>query len=102
MEYHPDHQRTPSVLSPEQVREALTELDTKLDTLRRRARATAADSPHTYHAHIATLERKRTLLGERATAAQGAGHDAQQASSLWSEFKSGVDVLRQDLKELLD
>lgn len=102
MEYHPDHQRAPRALSPDQVREALTELDTKLDTLRRRARATAADSPHTYHAHIATLERKRELLGHSATAAQKAGPDEPQANSLWTEFKSGVDTLRQDLKDLLD
>ena len=102
MEYHPDHQRAPRALNPDQVRDALTELDTKLATLRRRVRATAADSPHHYHSHIAALERKRTLLDDHAHAAHGAAHDAPRAESLWHEFKSGVDTLRQDLKELLD
>jgi len=103
MEYHPEHMRAPRNLSADQVREALEELDAKLDTLRRRARATAADSQHNYHQHIASLERKREQLQHSFTAAQQADGTAQSgSSSLWTELKTGIDTLRQDLKNLLD
>ncbi len=99
MEISPDHQRVPRNLSAAQAQEALVELDAKLDTLRRRAHATAADSAsvHTYHEHIAGLERKRALLQTLLTQA-GSGPAGE---SVWADLKSGIETLRQDLKSLL-
>lgn len=98
----PDHQRAPRHLTAAQVREALTELDAKLDTLRRRAHATAADSApiHTYHEHVASLERKRELLTALLTRADT--EKSGEGDSVWADLKSGIDTLRQDLKRLLD
>ncbi|MBC7449363.1 MAG: hypothetical protein H7330_15020 [Hymenobacteraceae bacterium] len=100
MEIPPDHQRVPRHLSAAQAQEALTELDAKLATLRRRVHATAADSAtvHTYHEHIAGLERKRGLLQTLLAQAGSAAED----ESVWTDLKSGIDTLRQDLKRLLD
>jgi outer membrane murein-binding lipoprotein Lpp len=102
MEYHPDHQRPPRHLSAEQTHDALTELDAKLDTLRRRVHATAADSAHThtYHAHIAALERKRELL--HAAFQQAQQTPAPSGGSMWADLKSGIDTFRQDLQNLVD
>lgn len=100
MEYHPEHQRATRQFSAEQLRDALDELDAKLDTLRRRVRATAADSQHTYHAHIATLERKRALLTEQVNAARS--QTGESDGSVWQDIRSGIDTLRQDLKKMLD
>ena len=103
MDHHPDHQRAPRCLTPVQAREALTELDSKLDTLRRRAQATAApgaaDTPtHTYHQHIAVLERKRELLQETYLATT----TAPVSITAWAELLAGIDTLRQEAKKLLD
>ena len=100
MEIQPDHQRAPRNLTAAQAQEALTELDAKLDTLRRRAQATAADSAstHTYREHIAGLERKRALLQTNLRAAAR----APQGDSVWADLKSGIETLRQDLLRLLD
>lgn len=100
MDIQPDHQRAPRHLSAAQAQEALAELDAKLDTLRRRAHATAADSAstHTYHEHIAGLERKRALLQTNLTAATR----SPEGASVWDDLKSGIDTLRQDLLRLLD
>lgn len=102
MEYHPENHRAPRHLSVEQAREALDELDIKLDVLRRRARATAVDSPHTYHQHIAVLERKRELLHSSFEQVRQVDGDKPDGESLWSDLKSGIDTLRQDLKDLMD
>lgn len=104
MQYHPEHHRAPQHLSVEQAREALDELDNKLEVLRRRVRATAADSAHTYHQHIAALERKRELLRASFEQVRQAAGDDNKAGgdSLWTDLKSGIDTLRQDLKDLLD
>ncbi len=102
MDYHPDHQRAPRHLSTEHVREALTELDAKLDTLRRRVHATAAESAntHTYHEHIAALERKRELL--HTSFRQAEQTSSPSDGSIWSDLKSGIDTFRQDLQKLID
>lgn len=96
----PDHQRAPRHLSAAQVQEALSELDAKIDTLRRRAHATAADSPatHTYHEHLAGLERKRALLQAGLRDANA----APEGESVWADLKSGVETLRQDIARLFD
>jgi hypothetical protein len=100
----PEHQRAPQHLSADQVREALEELDAKLDTLRRRAHATAADSApiHTYHEHVASLERKRELLQEQLLRAGAAPESESGSESIWTDLKVGIETLRQDLKRLLD
>lgn len=100
METLPHHPRPPRHLTATQTHEALAELDAKLDTLRRRAQATAADSPstHTYHEHIAGLERKRALLQTTLRDADS----APEGESVWADLKSGIETLRQDLKRLLD
>ena len=100
MEIPPQHQRAPRHLTATQAQDALTELDAKLDTLRRRAHATAADSAatHTYHVHIAGLERKRALLHANFLQA----HPAPEGTSVWAELKSGIETLRHDLGQLLD
>ena len=99
MDIQPDHQRAPRHLTAPQAQEALAELDNKLDTLRRRAQGTAADSAatHTYHEHIAGLERKRALL--QATLADATR--APEGESVWADLKSGIETLRQDLLRML-
>lgn len=100
MEIPPHHQRTPRHLTAAQAQDALTELDAKLDTLRRRAQATAAESAatHTYHEHIAGLERKRALLHTNFVQAR----PAPEGHSVWQDLKTGIDTLRHDLAQLLD
>ncbi|RYU79572.1 hypothetical protein [Hymenobacter persicinus] len=98
----PENVRVPQHLNEEAVRQALDELDGKIKTLRNRAHATAANSPHTYHAHIAALEVKRAklaeLLGPRS--APGTPPPAREASA-WDEIMRGIDNLREDLRHIL-
>ena len=82
--------RAPDHLTKEEVQKSLAELDSKIKTLRGRINATAADSNHTYHEHIAALERKRELIAEKL-------NDTEDSQSKWHELKSGLDNLKDDI-----
>ncbi|KAA9339155.1 hypothetical protein F0P96_00540 [Hymenobacter busanensis] len=93
---HPENMRAPGHLSPNELRQALDELDAKIKTLNARANATTADSPHHYHEHAAALEAKRSKLAEQL------GSTADDApGSVWSDIKRGIDVLRQDISKFI-
>lgn len=99
--------RAPAHLTAEDLRQALTELDAKIQTLRNRAHATAANSQNTYHQHADALEAKRARLVERlgpdaatpATPSEPAG--AEQDRSTWDEIWHGIENLRQDLRNII-
>ncbi|MBG8555859.1 hypothetical protein [Hymenobacter guriensis] len=100
----PQHMRVPENLSDAHLRQALTELDEKIKTLRNRAHTTTANSSHTYHEHIAALEVKRAKLLERlgpADAASGTDQPDQANRSTWEEIWQGVENLRNDLRNLI-
>lgn len=89
--------RAPVHLSPNELRQALDELDAKIKTLNARANATTAQSPHHYHEHAAALEAKRSKL-----AAQLGSADATDThGSVWTDLKRGIDALRDDISKLL-
>ncbi|MEJ8802095.1 hypothetical protein [Pontibacter sp. H249] len=93
--YHlnPEHMRAPNHLTKEEVQKSLDELDSKIKTLRGRVNATTADSNHTYHEHIAALERKRELIAEKL-------NDSEDSQSKWQDLKSGLDNLKDDIGKL--
>lgn len=93
----PENVRAPEHLSQNEIRKSLEELDGKIKILKGRAHATAADSNHTYHEHIAALERKRTLIAEKLDAS---GSEKDPNSSTWSDIKSGIDSLTDDIKKV--
>lgn len=101
----PDHVRPPQNLSDASLRQALTELESKIRTLRNRAHATTAGAPHTYHEHIASLEAKRHKLQERLGAAPAAASAANPAPtedrSAWDEIWRGIENLREDLRNII-
>ncbi len=93
--YHlkPENMRAPNHLSREEIEKSLDELDNKIKTLKGRANATAADSNHTYHEHIAALEKKRGLIADKL---QVSGDD----NSGWQNLRSGLDDLHRDADKL--
>ena len=102
----PEHVRPPQNLSATSLRQALTELESKIQTLRNRAHATTAGAPHTYHEHIASLEAKRHKLQERlgpapqsATSASTTTHSSDH--STWDEIWRGIENLREDLRNVI-
>ena len=94
----PDAQRPPQ-LSEYDLRQALTELDTKIQTLHNRAHTTAAGSPNTYEAHARALEAKRALLAEQLDQAPTPPDGSEP--SLWNQIRRGIDGLREDLRNIL-
>ena len=96
----PTQPRAPH-LSEADLRQALSDLDTKIQTLRNRANATAAGSPSTYQQHADALETKRAGLAEQLdqghtpAPADGAVPDA------WTHIRRGIDSLGDDLRKLL-
>ena len=90
---NPEHMRAPDNLTREEIQKSLEELDSKIKTLRGRVNATTADSNHTYHEHIAALERKRELIAEKL-------HDKEDTPSKWQNLKSGLDTLKNDANKL--
>lgn len=86
-------------LSETALRQALEELDTKIQTLHNRAHATVAGSPNTYQAHAAALEAKRARLADQLNqaAAPGAGTEP----SVWSQIRRGIENLGDDVKAVL-
>ncbi|RSK33904.1 hypothetical protein [Hymenobacter metallilatus] len=99
----PDHMRVPATLSAEALRHALTELDTKIQTLHNRANATTAGSQATYQQHAEALEAKRARLVERLhqTPAPTASDSGAPEQGTWSEIWRGIENLRQDLRNLI-
>ena len=93
----PENVRAPEHLSQNEIRKSLEELDGKIKILQARAHATTADSNHTYHEHIAALERKRSLIAEKLEAS---GSDNDPNSSTWSDIKNGIDSLTSDIKKI--
>ncbi|MFD3000470.1 hypothetical protein ACFS7Z_08880 [Pontibacter toksunensis] len=85
--------RAPANLTREEIQRSLDELDSKIKVLKGRAHATAADSNHTYHEHIAGLEKKRELISSKLA-------DAEDKQSTWQELQSGLDNLKDDLNKL--
>ncbi|WBA42288.1 hypothetical protein [Hymenobacter canadensis] len=98
----PEHVRPPQNLSDASLRLALTELESKIQTLRNRAHATTAGAPHTYHEHIASLEAKRQKLQERlGTAPATPETNVHSDRSAWDEIWQGIENLRQDLRNII-
>ena len=91
----PESVRAPEHLSHEEIKKSLEELDGKIKILQGRAHATTVDSNHTYHEHIAALERKRSLIAEKLNAS---ANDSSQ--STWTDIKNGIDGLANDIKKI--
>jgi hypothetical protein len=91
----PENVRAPEHLSQNEIRKSLEELDGKIKILKGRAHATASDSHHTYHEHIAALERKRSLIAEKLNAS-----DHNSSNSTWNDIKNGIDNLTNDIKKI--
>ena len=89
----PEHMRAPNNLTREEIEKSLGELDSKIKTLKARVNATAADSNHTYHEHIAALETKRELIANKLG-------DQEDSQSKWQGLKDGLDNLRKDMDNL--
>lgn len=90
----PEHVRAPEHLTLEEIRKSLDELDGKIKILQGRAHATAADSNHTYHQHIAALEKKRALIASKMDEAK------EEDNGTWAEIKHSIESLAQDLKKI--
>jgi|SRR5688572_3981032 hypothetical protein len=91
----PENVRAPNNLSPNEIRKSLEELDGKIKILQGRAHATTVDSNHTYHEHIAALERKRSLIADKLNASAN-----DSSNSTWTDIKSGIDSLANDIKKI--
>ncbi|RSK47056.1 hypothetical protein [Hymenobacter rigui] len=101
----PDHMRVPVTLSAEALRQALTELDTKIQTLHKRANATTAGSQATYQQHAEALEAKRARLVERLhqtpAPTNAASATTEPEHGPWNEIWRGIENLRQDLRNII-
>lgn len=91
---NPEHMRAPENLSREEVQKSLDELDHKIKTLRGRINATTADSNHTYHEHIAALERKRELIA-------GKIDDTDNSDQKWRDLHSNLGNLHNDADNII-
>lgn len=88
--------RAPERLSRADIQKSLEELDAKIKVLQGRAHATAAHSHHTYHEHIAGLEKKRALIAEKL------GTTQDEESSTWTDLKSKLAHLKDEVRNMLD
>lgn len=88
--------RAPAHLSRAEIKQSLEELNNKIKVLQGRAHATTADSNHTYHEHIAGLEKKRALLVQKLETTQ------DESSSTWSDIKSSLQNLKDEIRKMLD
>lgn len=89
----PEHMKAPAHLTREEIQLSLDELDSKIKVLKGRANATAADSNHTYHEHIAGLEKKRELIASKMA-------DAKEDQSSWHELREGLESLKNEITNL--
>lgn len=92
----PENVRAPANLSANEIRKSLEELDNKIKVLQGRAHATAADSNHTYHEHIAALEKKRSLIAEKLNQS----NDNDTSSNTWTDIKNSIETLANDIKKI--
>ncbi|MDX5420340.1 MAG: hypothetical protein LPK09_14090 [Hymenobacteraceae bacterium] len=90
----PENMRAPNNLTREEIQKSLDELDHKIKILKGRVNATAADSNHTYHEHIAALEAKRELIAQKLG-------DQEDTQSKWQGLRDGLDNLKKDMDDLL-
>jgi hypothetical protein len=90
----PENMRAPEHLNEKEIRQSLEELDAKIKVLQGRANATTADSPHTYHEHIAALEAKRALIAQKLE------NSSSATESTWQEIKNSLDDLAEGIKKL--
>ncbi len=93
----PENVRAPANLSQGDIRKSLEELDGKIKVLKGRAHATASDSNHTYHEHIAALEKKRALIAGKL---KDTSDEDDVNSSTWTDIKSGIESLTNDIKNI--
>ncbi|NDK56641.1 sll1863 family stress response protein [Pontibacter fetidus] len=89
----PEHMRAPDNLTREEIQKSLDELDGKIKTLRAKVNATTADSNHTYHEHIAALEKKRELIANKL-------NDTEDTQDKWHNLRSGLDTLKNEIENL--
>ena len=94
----PTHARAPH-LSEAELRQALDELDAKIQTLRHRAHATAAGSPNTYLQHADALETKRRQLAEQLGQSPAPARGGEPG--VWAQIRRGIETLRDDVRTLL-
>ncbi|UYZ64777.1 sll1863 family stress response protein [Hymenobacter weizhouensis] len=98
----PEHMRAPHHLSDAELRQALEELDAKIQTLRNRAHATTAGSQNTYHQHADALEAKRARLAQQLGPSRSADTPASDSErSTWGEIWRGIENLRNDLRNII-
>ncbi|MCX2740219.1 hypothetical protein [Pontibacter anaerobius] len=86
--------RAPDHLTKGEVQKSLDELDKKITTLKARVNATAADSNHTYHEHIAGLERKRELIVQKMG-------DPSNEQQHWSDLHKNISNLHNDADNMI-
>lgn len=86
--------RAPEHLTKGEVQKSLDELDSKIKTLKARVNATAADSNHTYHEHIAGLERKRELIVQKMG-------DPNNNPQHWNKLKDNISHLHNDADNMM-
>jgi len=91
----PENVRAPEHLSANEIRKSLEELDGKIKILQARAQATTVDSNHTYHEHIAALEKKRALIAGKMDTSQD-----DSDTSTWTSIKHSIEELTQDIKKI--
>jgi hypothetical protein len=91
----PENVRAPEHLSPKEIRKSLEELDGKIKILQGRAHATASDSNHTYHEHIAALEKKRALIASKMDQSKD-----DPNTSTWTDIKTSIENLTNDIKKI--
>ena len=94
----PDFPRDPR-LSETDLRQALEELDTKIQTLHNRAHATVAGSPNTYQAHAVALEAKRSRLAEQLRQAPALPNGPEP--SVWTQIRRDIETLGDDVKAII-
>ncbi|SNR91080.1 MULTISPECIES: hypothetical protein [Hymenobacter] len=98
----PEHVRVPEHLSADSLRQALEELDAKIQTLHNRANATTAASHNTYLQHAAALEVKRSKLAARLSESSDSKTDSSDSDrSTWGEIWHGIENLRNDLRNII-
>jgi len=91
----PENVRAPENLSANEIRKSLEELDGKIKILQARAHATTVDSSHTYHEHIAALERKRALIASKLDTTKD-----DNDTSTWASIKNSIEELTHDIKKI--
>ena len=94
----PTHPRAPR-LSEADLRQALNDLNIKIQTLRNRAHATAAGSPNTYQQHADALETKRAQLAEQLGQVPAPANGSEPG--MWAKIRQGIQALGDEVKALL-